>query len=99
MFDPQFGAINQSLAAMGGWLGLPASLFQIRWIDQVDYPISWLPLTLSYFALLITNVWLGWPFMTIVATAALQSIPKDIYEAATIDGASGSQQFWRITLP
>ncbi len=99
MFDPQFGAINQSLAAMGAWFGFPATLFQIRWIDQVDYPISWLPLTLSYFALLITNVWLGWPFMTIVATAALQSIPKDIYEAATIDGASGYQQFWRITLP
>ena len=65
----------------------------------MQYPISWFPLPLSYFALLITNIWLGWPFMTIVASGALQSIPKDLYEAATIDGANGSQQFWRITLP
>jgi arabinogalactan oligomer/maltooligosaccharide transport system permease protein len=57
------------------------------------------PLTLSYFALLITNIWLGWPFMTIVATGALQSIPKDLYEAASIDGATGTQQFRNITLP
>lgn len=99
MFDPQYGAINQGLAFVGGWFGLPASMFAIRWIDQVNYPIPWLPLTFSYFALLITNIWLGWPFMTIVATAALQSIPKDLYEAARIDGASGFQQFWRITLP
>ncbi len=100
MFDPDYGAINQGLAAFSKILfGLSPDLFHIRWIDQVDPPISWLPLTLSYFALLITNVWLGWPFMTIVASGALQSIPKDLYEAATIDGANGTQQFWRITLP
>jgi arabinogalactan oligomer/maltooligosaccharide transport system permease protein len=100
MFDPQYGAINQGLASVGKFLfGLPPSMFQIHWIDQVDPPIPWIPLTLSYYALLITNVWLGWPFMTIVASGALQSIPKDLYEAARIDGASDSQQFWRITLP
>lgn len=100
MFDPDYGAINQGLAALGKALfGLSPTLFQIHWIDQVQYPISWLPLPLSYFALLITNIWLGWPFMTIVASGALQSIPKDLYEAATIDGATGNQQFWRITLP
>lgn len=99
MFDPDYGAINQGLAALGGLFNLAPEIFQIRWIDQLDYPISWLPLTLSYFALLITNIWLGWPFMTIVATGALQSIPKELYEAAEIDGASGSQSFWRITLP
>jgi arabinogalactan oligomer/maltooligosaccharide transport system permease protein len=100
MFDPQYGAINQGLATLGKlFFGLPASMFQIHWIDQVAYPISWLPLPLSYFALLITNVWLGWPFMTIVASGALQSIPKDLYEAARIDGATEAQQFWRITLP
>lgn len=99
MFDPDYGAINQGLTIFGSWFHLAPEIFHIRWIDQLDYPISWLPLTLSYFALLITNVWLGWPFMTIVATGALQSIPKELYEAAEIDGASGSQRFWRITLP
>jgi len=100
MFDPQYGAINQGLAALGKlFFGLPPSMFQIHWIDQVANPVSWIPLPLSYFALLITNIWLGWPFMTIVASGALQSIPKDLYEAARIDGASEPQQFWRITLP
>jgi arabinogalactan oligomer / maltooligosaccharide transport system permease protein len=99
MYDPDYGAINQGLALIGGWFGISDVFFHIRWIDQVDYPIAGLPLTLSYFALLITNIWLGWPFMTIVASGALQSVPKDLYEAATIDGASGMQQFWRITLP
>ncbi len=100
MFDPDYGAINQGLAVLGRvFFSLSPDLFHIHWIDQINYPISWIPLTLSYYALLITNVWLGWPFMTIVASGALQSIPKDLYEAARIDGASESQQFWRITLP
>jgi len=99
MYDPDYGAINQLLAFCGHFIGLSSALFHIRWIDQIDPPIPGVPLTLSYFALLITNIWLGWPFMTIVATGALQSIPKDLYEAADIDGASGSQQFMNITLP
>jgi arabinogalactan oligomer/maltooligosaccharide transport system permease protein len=66
-------------------------------------PIPWflpgMPLPLSYYAMLFTNVWMGWPFMCIVATGALQSIPRDLYEAASIDGASGRQQFFNITVP
>jgi arabinogalactan oligomer/maltooligosaccharide transport system permease protein len=97
MYDPDYGAINQAI----NWVAhlVHAGPFVIPWIDQVDPPIPGIPLPLSYFALLITNVWLGWPFMTIVATGALQSIPKDLYEAADIDGATGTQQFWNITLP
>jgi arabinogalactan oligomer/maltooligosaccharide transport system permease protein len=49
--------------------------------------------------MMIANFWLGWPFMCLVATGALQSISKDFYEAADIDGATGAQQFWNITLP
>jgi arabinogalactan oligomer/maltooligosaccharide transport system permease protein len=93
MFDTQFGAINLSLAA----LGLP---HDIDWLGQTDPPISFLPfLPLSYFAVLITNVWLGWPFMMVVATAALQSIPGDLYEAARVDGATRTQQLRDITIP
>ncbi|GFP39462.1 arabinogalactan oligomer / maltooligosaccharide transport system permease protein [Candidatus Hakubella thermalkaliphila] len=99
MFVPDWGALNQGLALIGSLFGLSPDLFHIRWIAQLGYPISGIPLTLSYFALLITNIWLGWPFMTIVATGALQSIPHELYGAADIDGASGLQKFWRITLP
>ncbi len=99
MYDPDYGAINLFLAEVGKVFGISPEVFKIRWIDQVDPPISWLPLPLSYFALLITNIWLGWPFMTIVATGALQSIPGDLYEAASIDGATPRQSFFAITVP
>ena len=56
-------------------------------------------LPLSFFAVLIANVWLGWPFMMVIATGALQSIPGDLYEAARTDGASRWRQFWDITAP
>ncbi|MDL1901348.1 sugar ABC transporter permease [Anaerolineae bacterium CFX9] len=55
--------------------------------------------TLAFYAVLIANVWLGWPFMMVVATGALQSIPGDLYEAADVDGASKWRQFRSITLP
>jgi arabinogalactan oligomer/maltooligosaccharide transport system permease protein len=70
-------------------------MFHIRWIEQLDFPFKNIPLALFHIALLITNVWLGWPFMTIVATCALQSIPKELFEAAEIDRATGWQRFWR----
>lgn len=99
MFDSQAGAVNMALRLAGGLFGIDAGAFNIRWLEQVDNPIPWIPLPLSYFAMLMTNIWLGWPFMTIVATGALQSIPKELYEAASIDGATGWNQFWSITLP
>ncbi len=97
MFDSQYGAINQLLSSIAHIFGgAPVTL---RWLDQVDPPLSFLPLPLSYFALLFCNIWLGWPFMCIVATGALQSIPGDLYEAASIDGASSRQSFFKITVP
>ncbi|HBL68911.1 MAG TPA: maltose ABC transporter permease MalF [Firmicutes bacterium] len=50
-------------------------------------------------ALIIVNLWLGFPYMMIISLGALQSIPTDLYEAATVDGASGWHQFWKITFP
>lgn len=99
MFDEQFGAINMALKALFTPFGFAETIFNIRWFNQIEDPIPGIPLPLSYFAMLIANIWLGWPFMTIVATGALQSIPKELYEAASIDGATGMQQFWKITLP
>ncbi len=53
----------------------------------------------AFTACLITNIWLGFPFMMIIALGALQSIPDSLYEAADIDGASRWSQFRHITVP
>jgi arabinogalactan oligomer/maltooligosaccharide transport system permease protein len=53
----------------------------------------------NFVANLVTNTWLGFPFMMVVSLGALQSIPKELYEAASIDGATRWQQFKTITLP
>lgn len=50
-------------------------------------------------AVLLVNLWLGFPYMMIITLGALQSIPEELYEAAWVDGAAGWQRFWRITLP
>ncbi len=50
-------------------------------------------------AILFVNMYLGFPYMMLISLGALQSIPGDMYEAATIDGANGRQQFRWITLP
>ena len=50
-------------------------------------------------AILLVNLWLGYPYMMLISSGALQSIPGDIYEAAMIDGATSWQRFRRITLP
>ncbi|MCS7063818.1 MAG: sugar ABC transporter permease [Methylacidiphilales bacterium] len=83
MFNYDYGAINVILRE---YLRLP--------------PVQWLGSPLEAFvAVIITNIWMGFPFMMVVALGGLQSIPNDLYEAAEIDGASAWQQFCNITLP
>ena len=62
--------------------------------------VSWLsdPVT-AFVAAILTNVWLGFPFMMVIALGGLQSIPGELYEAADVDGASAWTQFWQITAP
>lgn len=102
IFDEQYGAMNQFLTGFIHLLGSTDAV-HLRWLTEYTPPIPWLlpsgPLPLAYYAMMIANFWLGWPFMTVVATGALQSVPKDLYEAASIDGATGAQQFWNITVP
>jgi len=63
-------------------------------------PISWFShFATAFGANVATNVWLGFPFMMVVTLGALTSIPKDLYEAAAVDGANAWQRFRLITAP
>lgn len=53
----------------------------------------------AFGANVITNVWLGFPFMMVVTLGALSAIPNDLYEAADVDGATRWQRFKLITVP
>jgi arabinogalactan oligomer / maltooligosaccharide transport system permease protein len=99
IFDKDNGAVNMLLTGVGALFRIPPDVFKIDWLNQVQDPISFIPLPLAFFALLTANTWLGWPLNSVVATGALQSIPPDLYEAAEMDGASWWQKFRAVTLP
>ena len=79
------GMLNQQFGVINRWLGT-----NLPWLDG-----DWLP----YFSILLVNTWLGYPYMFLVCSGALQSIPEDLTEAASVDGASGIKRFRLITLP
>jgi multiple sugar transport system permease protein len=84
LYQPNYGPINDMLQKVG----------------LLRVPVAWLSdprLTMS--AVVFANIWRGIPFFTIMILAGLQAIPDDIYEAATVDGASISQRFWHVTVP
>jgi arabinogalactan oligomer/maltooligosaccharide transport system permease protein len=63
-------------------------------------PVSWFSHFATAFAANVaTNVWLGFPFMMVVTLGALTSIPKEVLEAAEVDGATRWQRFWGVTVP
>ncbi len=62
----------------------------IPWLIQVPYPLI---------AVIITNIWFGIPFNVILMTAGITGLPEDVYEAATVDGASPISKFRYITVP
>jgi arabinogalactan oligomer/maltooligosaccharide transport system permease protein len=79
-----------------GEYGAINSLLHAAGLSDVSWFSSW---ATAFSANVITNTWLGFPFMMVVALGALESIPKDLYEAASVDGASAWQRFRHITLP
>src|SRR5260221_847646 len=84
MLDPAFSVVNRLLIGLG-----------------VPRPgPSWLgnPM-LAMASIIVINTWRGLPFYGITLLAGLQTVPPELYEAATIDGASGWQRFRYVTLP
>lgn len=55
--------------------------------------------TLTRISLILLQGWLGSSYIFLLSTGVLQGIPKDLYESADIDGATGFQKTWRITVP
>ncbi|KAB0682984.1 carbohydrate ABC transporter permease [Aureimonas leprariae] len=84
LFNPVVGPFPHWLAALG----------------LMDQPFNILgDPNLAIWGPIVANVWWGVPFFAITLLAALQSIPRDIYEAAAIDGAGAFERFRAITLP
>ncbi|TQK50621.1 carbohydrate ABC transporter membrane protein 1 (CUT1 family) [Streptomyces sp. SLBN-118] len=68
-------------------------------LGLTDEPSFWLIGDNSFIALVVVAVWKSWPFAFLILMAGLQNIPRELYEAAAIDGAGIWQQIRRITLP
>jgi arabinogalactan oligomer/maltooligosaccharide transport system permease protein len=83
MFNFDYGAVNLILKQ---WLHLPP----VPWLSDPFW---------AFVAPVLTNIWLGFPFMMIVALGGLTAIPRELYEAADLDGASAWRKFKDITLP
>lgn len=64
-----------------------------------DSPPFWLIGDHSFWALLTVSVWKGWPFAFLTVMAGLQNVPREMYEAAALDGAGVWQQIRHVTLP
>ena len=74
-----------------------AYLMKWGWISS---PIPfWTDPTLAKITIIVVNIWVGIPYLMLIATGLLMNIPEDLYESARIDGASPLQMFWNITLP
>lgn len=84
MLDPLYGVTNHVLM-IAGLVAQP-----VAWFGEADT---------AMLALVVMNVWFGFPFMMIAILAGLQTIPADLYEAARIDGASYQQELFYVTLP
>ena len=84
MYDGNYGVINDILVKLG--------IFQ-HYYGFLAQPDS------ALLSVILTYVWQGIPFFTLMILAALQSVPHELYEAAAIDGANGAQKLMRVTIP
>jgi len=97
ILDPQLGLLNW-LAVNKGLLAQPIPFLSQRWLDldclglKIRFPLA---LT----SVILFEGWRYFPFAFLFILARLQSIPDDLYQAASVDGASPFQRFFHITLP
>lgn len=84
IYNPEYGSLNALLTQVG----------------LLDAYRSWLgdPATAMNMVIL-ADVWKNYPLIALIALAGLQTVPKDLYEAAIMDGANAWTRFWKITLP
>jgi arabinogalactan oligomer / maltooligosaccharide transport system permease protein len=84
LIDPNLGILPKTLYDVFG--------FVLNWPGDTTG-------TTARVMVILVNLWLGYPYMMLISSGALQAIPSDIYEAAAVDGAARMQRFWQITLP
>jgi ABC-type sugar transport system permease subunit len=84
LYQPIGGGINMILNQTGLYDGT------IDWLGTRNTAMT---------SVIMASVWRGFPFWFISILAALQSVPKELHEAAIVDGASAWQRFWNVTIP
>ncbi len=84
LYQVPFGLVNPILVAL----------------HVIHAPVAWMSTaTYALPAVIVANLWRGFPFISIILLAGLQAIPGYLHEAAAVDGARGLQQFLYVTLP
>lgn len=94
--------IPPALSTLGWWWLFEPTYSAINWflVEIGGSAVPWLSDRFwARFSVILVNVWFGAPFFLIMYLAALKSIPEDLYEAASIDGANAWQKLIHITLP
>jgi multiple sugar transport system permease protein len=94
--------IPLALSSLGWWWLFDPTHSALNWaISGLGYKeVPWLSDPYwARFSVILVNVWYGAPFFLIMYLAALKSVPEQLYEAASIDGANAWQKFRHITLP
>ncbi len=72
----------------------------LQGIGIIDAPVPWLVSPdIALLAVVLVNIWIGIPFNVTLLYSGLQDIPDELYEAGSLDGATGWKAFWNITWP
>ena len=94
---PQFVSLLYMYKLFAGDGIINSYLMKWGWIETA-IPF-WTDPTLARIMIIVINLWIGIPYMMLIATGILMNIPADLYESAKIDGANAWQSFISITLP